>query len=145
MNAETSPLMRGALDDATRRLAGKFRGVFSGESVGRCVEGCYAQIGDRPTIGPNLVPLFVEKFARVRLQAVARVEGIVAKEQPEVLFVCEHHAGRSQMASALTHRLPNGAVAVRFAGTRPGEMINPVALTGDRKPIRWVEFAAPVR
>jgi protein-tyrosine-phosphatase len=128
MQTEMSPLMRDALDDATRRLAGRFRGVFSEETVARCVEDSYEQLGDRPTVGPNFLPIFVEKFARERLQAVAQANGIVAKALPEVLFVCEHNAGRSQMAAALTHELSNGAVAVRSAGTRPGDQINPVVV-----------------
>ena len=104
--------------------------MFSEETVARCVADSYAQLGfeDRPTIGPNFAPVFVEKFARERLQAVAQAEGIVAKELPEVLYVCEHNAGRSQMAAALTHQFSHGTVAVRSAGTRPGEMINPVVV-----------------
>ena len=108
MHTEMSPLMRSALDAATRKLAGKFRGVFSEETVARCVEDSFAQIGERPTVGPNFMPIFVERFARERLQAVAQDEGLVAKVLPEVLFVCEHNAGRSQMAAALTHELSNG-------------------------------------
>lgn len=133
MHTEMSPLMRDALDDATRSLAGRFRGVFSEETVARCVEDSYAQIGDRPTVGPNFLPIFVEKFARERLQAVAQAEGIVAKDLPEVLFVCEHNAGRSQMAAALTHELSHGAVAVRSAGTQPGDQINPVVVDAMRE------------
>jgi arsenate reductase len=128
MHTEMSPLMRGALDDATRRLAGRFRGVFSEETVARCVEDSYEQIGDRPTVGPNFVPIFVERFARERLQAVAQAEGIVAKALPEVLFVCEHNAGRSQMAAGLAHELSGGTVAVRSAGTSPVEKIDPVVV-----------------
>jgi arsenate reductase len=74
------------------------------------------------------VPIFVERFARERLQAGAQVEGIVAKALPEVLFVCEHNAGRSQMAAALAHELSTGAVAVRSAGTSPVEKIDPVVV-----------------
>src|ERR1022692_3345539 len=87
MHTEMSPLMRASLDDATRKLSGKFRGVFSEETVARCVEDSYAQIGDRPTVGPNFMPIFIERFARERLQAVAQAQGIVAKALPEVLFV----------------------------------------------------------
>ena len=128
MRTDMSPLMRAALDAATRRLAGTFRGVFSEETVARCVEDSYEQIGDRPTVGPNFMPIFIEKFARERLQAVAQADGTVRKALPEVLFVCEHNAGRSQMAAALAHELSNGAVAVRSAGTSPGETIGPVVV-----------------
>ena len=41
---------------------------------------------------------------------------------PEVLFVCVHNAGRSQMAAALMTLRSKGEVQVRSAGTEPGEM-----------------------
>jgi arsenate reductase len=128
MHIEMSPLMRASLDATTRRLAGNFRGVFSEETVARCVEDSFERIGDRPTVGPNFMPIFVERFARERLEAVAQNEGIVAKALPQVLFVCEHNAGRSQMAAALMHELSHGAVAVRSAGTHPTEKIHPVVV-----------------
>ncbi len=128
MHAEMSPLMRGALDDATRRLAERFRGMFSQETVARCVEDSFARIGDRPTVAPNFLASLIERFARERLEAVAQAEGIVAKGLPEVLFVCEHNAGRSQMAAALAHELSGGTIAVRSAGTSPIEQIDPVVV-----------------
>ena len=128
MSTQMSPLMHDALEDATRALAGRFRGVFSKETVARVVQDSYEQLGERPTVGPNFMPIFVERFARERLEAVAQTEGLVAKALPEVLFVCEHNSGRSQMAAALTHELSNGQVAVRSAGSHPTEKINPVVV-----------------
>jgi protein-tyrosine-phosphatase len=46
-------------------------------------------------------------------------------EIPEVLFVCVHNAGRSQMAAALLHHHAAGAVTVRSAGSAPADTINP--------------------
>ncbi|SDH82847.1 Protein-tyrosine-phosphatase [Actinokineospora alba] len=46
---------------------------------------------------------------------------------PEVLFVCVHNAGRSQMASALLTHYAMGRVAVRSAGSEPAEKVNPAA------------------
>jgi arsenate reductase (thioredoxin) len=46
-------------------------------------------------------------------------------DRPEVLFVCVHNAGRSQMAAALTQLRSNGSVTVRSAGSTPAETINP--------------------
>ena len=48
---------------------------------------------------------------------------------PEVLFVCVHNAGRSQMAAALLDRHARGRVHVRSAGSAPGEHINPAVVT----------------
>lgn len=47
---------------------------------------------------------------------------------PEVLFVCVHNAGRSQMAAALLDHHSQGRVHVRSAGSAPGEQINPAVI-----------------
>jgi protein-tyrosine-phosphatase len=44
---------------------------------------------------------------------------------PEVLFVCAHNAGRSQMAAALLDHHAHGRVRVRSAGSSPADEINP--------------------
>ena len=44
---------------------------------------------------------------------------------PEVLFVCVHNAGRSQMAAALLHHQAAGRVRVSSAGSAPADEINP--------------------
>jgi arsenate reductase (thioredoxin) len=44
---------------------------------------------------------------------------------PEVLFVCVHNAGRSQMAAALLEHRAQGRVHVRSAGSDPADSINP--------------------
>lgn len=46
-------------------------------------------------------------------------------DRPEVLFVCVHNAGRSQMAAALLAHHAGDRVVVRSAGTAPAESINP--------------------
>jgi arsenate reductase len=43
---------------------------------------------------------------------------------PEVLFVCVHNAGRSQMAAALLEHHAGGRVRVRSAGTTPSDEIH---------------------
>ena len=47
---------------------------------------------------------------------------------PEVLFVCIHNAGRSQMAAALLDHHAQGRVRVRSAGSEPAETINPAVV-----------------
>ena len=47
---------------------------------------------------------------------------------PEVLFVCIHNAGRSQMAAALLHDRAHGAVRVRSAGSEPADQLNPAVV-----------------
>ena len=46
--------------------------------------------------------------------------------RPQVLFVCVHNAGRSQMAAALLQHHAAGRVDVRSAGSAPADEINPV-------------------
>jgi arsenate reductase len=45
--------------------------------------------------------------------------------RPEVLFVCVHNAGRSQMAAALLAHHAGGQVVVRSAGSAPADDLNP--------------------
>jgi arsenate reductase (thioredoxin) len=47
---------------------------------------------------------------------------------PEVLFVCVHNAGRSQMAAGLLDQLAEGRVHIRTAGSDPAEHINPAVV-----------------
>ena len=48
--------------------------------------------------------------------------------KPQVLFVCIHNAGRSQMAAGYMTALSHGAVEVRSGGSEPGNEINPMAI-----------------
>jgi arsenate reductase (thioredoxin) len=47
---------------------------------------------------------------------------------PEVLFVCTHNAGRSQMAAALLNREAAGRVRVTSAGSQPADQLNPAVV-----------------
>ena len=48
--------------------------------------------------------------------------------RPEVLFVCVHNAGRSQMAAALLAHHAGDRIAVRSAGSAPADDINPAVV-----------------
>jgi arsenate reductase (thioredoxin) len=52
----------------------------------------------------------------------------MTKDVPEVLFVCVHNAGRSQMAAGLLDQLAEGRVQVRTAGSEPADRINPAVV-----------------
>jgi arsenate reductase len=49
-------------------------------------------------------------------------------QSPEVLFVCVHNAGRSQMAAALLERKGGDRVRVRSAGSEPADRLNPAVV-----------------
>jgi arsenate reductase len=111
---------------AAESLIEEFRGIFSAETIERfiaeSVEGlARARFGD-------FVPVLAHRFARERLRALGQAEGTIAKDVPEVLFVCVHNAGRSQMAAGLLNRRARGRVHVRSAGSDPGEQINPAVV-----------------
>ena len=49
----------------------------------------------------------------------------MSQDRPEVLFLCVHNAGRSQMAAALLSRRAGNKVVVHSAGSAPGQRLNP--------------------
>jgi arsenate reductase (thioredoxin) len=48
--------------------------------------------------------------------------------RPEILFLCVHNAGRSQMAAGFARRVGGERVIVHSAGTAPGEQLNPAVV-----------------
>jgi arsenate reductase (thioredoxin) len=122
------------LEQATREqiqrsvdlLAAEFAGVFSRETIDAYTEESLDRFADARV--EEFVPLMVERFARQRLRALGQAEGRVTKEVPEVLFVCVHNSGRSQMAAGLVDKLAQGRVHVRSAGSDPADQLNPNAV-----------------
>jgi protein-tyrosine-phosphatase len=51
-----------------------------------------------------------------------------ASPTPEVLFLCVHNAGRSQMAAALLDHHARGSIKVRSAGSEPASNLNPAVV-----------------
>ena len=98
-------------------------GVFSFETVERFVAESFTHLA-RTAAVQNYVPLLTERFTRERLRALAQVQGVIVSEVPEVLFVCVHNAGRSQMAAALLDHHAQGRVHVRSAGSAPASDVN---------------------
>ena len=52
----------------------------------------------------------------------------MTERTPEVLFVCVHNAGRSQMAAALLERQVENRVRVLSAGSEPADQLNPAVV-----------------
>ena len=50
------------------------------------------------------------------------------RKRPEILFLCVHNAGRSQMAAALLAERSEGSIVVHSAGSAPGEILNPAVV-----------------
>jgi arsenate reductase (thioredoxin) len=109
---------------AAEDLATKYKGVFSVETILRYINESYSLLAATAKITTHLPSLAV-RFADDRLAAIARNDGTVIIGVPEVLFVCVHNAGRSQMAAALLDHHAAGRVHVRSAGSAPADEINP--------------------
>ncbi len=118
-------------EEYLRRLAGdlteKFAGVFSSETIERYVLESYTGLLRTSTVRTHLASRTIH-FATDRLTALAQAKGAIERTVPEVLFVCEQNAGRSQMAAVLTAQLSQGRVHVRSAGSAPGKDLNPAVV-----------------
>jgi protein-tyrosine-phosphatase len=124
---ELDPVTPGHLERGVEGLVDEFRGIFSRETIDRYVQG---SLQDLPAARfSDFIPLLVHRFARERLRALGQAEGTIAKEVPEVLFVCVQNSGRSQMAAGLLHQRAAGLVHVRSAGSDPAEVVNPNVVT----------------
>jgi hypothetical protein len=110
------PVTRGHVEKAAEALADEFAGVFSRETIARFLAESLDLLSESKIA--VFVPVLAHRFARERLKALAQAEGLVPKEQPEVLFVCVQNAGRSQMAAGLLAFRSGGAVSVRSAPKR---------------------------
>ena len=116
-----------ALRSAAARLAEEFEGVFGTETVERFLTSSYDQFASRAT-AVNFLPVMAERFARQRLQALARVEGKADDGLPTVLFLCVHNAGRSQMALGWFEHLAGDRAVAWSGGSEPGNEVNPAAI-----------------
>ena len=119
-------ITREHLERGLADLRDEFAGTFSAETVERYMTESVASLGSARF--QDFVPLFVHRFARERLRALGQLQGTIAKDVPEVLFVCVQNAGRSQMAAALLDHYAEGRVHVRSAGSAPADQINPAVV-----------------
>ena len=115
------------LTTAATRLAAEFAEMFGVETVERFLHSSYDQFAGRATVA-NFLPLLAERFARQRLNALARVEGKITDAKPTVLFLCTHNAGRSQMALGFFSHLAGDQGVACSGGSEPGNEINPAAV-----------------
>jgi protein-tyrosine-phosphatase len=115
-------------EESLRRLSGdlaeRFHGIFAAETVERYVLESYTGLLRTSNVKAHLT-IRTARFARERLTALAQAKGAFERPVPEVLFVCEQNAGRSQMAAVFTNALSGGAVHVRSAGSMPSSELNP--------------------
>jgi arsenate reductase (thioredoxin) len=116
-----------ALRTAATRLGKEFSGLYGPETIERFLHTSYDQFATGSTV-PNFLPLLAERFARQRLTALARVEGLANDGRPVVLFLCVHNAGRSQMALGFFQQLAADRAVAWSGGSEPGAEVNPAAV-----------------
>lgn len=109
-------------------LSEKFAGIFGAETVERYVLESYTGLLRTSKVRAHLASQTI-RFATDRLTALAQAKGAIASTVPEILFVCEQNAGRSQMAAVLTQSLGGDRVHVRSAGSSPTAELNPAVIT----------------
>jgi arsenate reductase (thioredoxin) len=126
MTEMLDPVTRVHVERAADALQDEFAGTFSRETIARYIAESVDLLGE--TKVKEFVAVLAHRFARERLKALAQYEGLMAKTQPEVLFVCVHNAGRSQMAAGLVKLRSEGRIHVRSAGSDPADTINPAVL-----------------
>jgi arsenate reductase (thioredoxin) len=134
-NAEAQPVLnfelsideRHALKSAAARLHSEFAGVFDAETVEELVHSSYETLAAHATVH-DFLPLLAERFARQRLHAVAKISDKSNDYQLVVLFLCNHNAGRSQMAMGFFNHLAGGGAVVWSGGSEPEGEINPAAV-----------------
>jgi arsenate reductase (thioredoxin) len=118
---------RYALKLAATALHKEFRDFFSTETIELFLETSYDQFAERATVH-NFLPLMAERFARQRLNALAKVEGRAMDGAPIVLFLCVHNAGRSQIALGWFNHLAGDGAVAWSGGSEPGSEINRAAV-----------------
>lgn len=116
-----------ALRAAAARLQQEFAGVYGAETIERFLVSSRDQFADRAAVA-TFVPLLAERWARQRLHALAKVEGMAHQGTPTVLFLCTHNAGRSQMALGFFNHHAAGAAIAWSGGSEPGVEVNPAAV-----------------
>jgi protein-tyrosine-phosphatase len=105
----------------------EFAGIFGSETIHRF-------LGESLLAFPNatvksFLPLFMERFTRQRLRALARLEGLISTDKPMVVFLCIQNAGRSQMAAGWLRHLAGDRVEVFSGGSDPATEFNQAAIS----------------
>lgn len=106
-------------------LAARYQGVFSRETVDRCLSDSRELL----SVG-GTAPLLASRaavFTANRLDDLRRAER--PADTPSVLFVCVQNAGRSQLAAGILRQLAGDRVVVRTAGSAPAAEVRNAIVT----------------
>ena len=119
--------VRGLLLKSSDRLHALHKSHFALETVEKYVFESYELLDATSEIKIYL-PSLAERFSQDRLKALLKATNPEAHGALDVLFVCVHNSGRSQMAAGFTSQLGGSKVVVRSAGSAPRESISPIVI-----------------
>lgn len=108
-----------------QQLTQRFRTTFSRNTIEKYVADSYDELASRSRVNQHL-PMLTNRLTTDRLSALAAARGLRLRPVPDVLFVCVHNSGRSQIASAILRHLAGELITVRSAGTEPAQAVDPV-------------------
>jgi arsenate reductase (thioredoxin) len=111
------------LEQVRFSLTAQFAAAVGAETIGRYVNESYVALY-RTAYADQHLPDKARRFTVDRLTALGQATGTLPKPVPEVLFLCIHNAGRSQMAAALMAHHGRGRVNIRSAGSQPDATVS---------------------
>ncbi len=115
--------IKGQLLKVAEKLQLIFKGQLNLETIERYVFESYALLDAKSEVKVYL-PSLAERFSRDRLYALLKATGESTSLIKDILFVCVHNSGRSQMAAGFMSKLGGDRVVVRSAGSAPKESIS---------------------
>jgi arsenate reductase len=119
--------IRGLLLKSSVTLHALYKGHLALETIEKYVFESYALLDASSEIKIYL-PSLAERFSKDRLKALLKSTNPETYGALDVLFVCVHNSGRSQMAAGFMSKLGGDKVIVRSAGSAPRESISPTVI-----------------
>jgi arsenate reductase len=119
--------IRGLLLKSSATLHALYKGHLALETIEKYVFESYALLDASSEIKIYL-PSLAERFSKDRLKALLKSTNPETYGALDVLFVCVHNSGRSQMAAGFMSKLGGDKVIVRSAGSAPRESISPTVI-----------------
>lgn len=119
--------VRGQLLNIAQKLYSVYQSQLSLETVEKFLFESYELLDAKSEVKVYL-PSLAERFSRDRLDALLKTQNPELSQTVDVLFVCVHNSGRSQMAAGFMSKLGGDRVIVRSAGSAPKETISPTVV-----------------
>ena len=119
--------IRGLLLKSSQRLHAYYKSHFALETVETYVFESYELLDATSEIKIYL-PSLAERFSHDRLKALLKSTNPEVHGPLDILFVCVHNSGRSQIAAGFMSKIGGDRVVVRSAGSAPRESISPIVI-----------------